>query len=818
MAYHKGSVKLYLQIVMSRFNLKTLILNASFFGLSLPGCGGNDVTLEVPAPEPQRLEYQGLLTPATLTQTNKPIYQALALNPLDELYAPKIRISNTQSQSELSFLTSELESRTGSCDGEVSITGSLNSDLQGDLTFEFIDYDDCTGTVYNGNLAIEIAQYNREAQSIHSGTIQYNELRVVDNLNDWLVNGSSEITQSDDQIKTVSSNQIDILDQQNVLFYRLENFVTRTGFSDPQQSTQIGYGATGDIYVSLYGMVQAETNPQLVCTTERQRVCPYDTNHEGVISLNPSSENRLEITYLQHSQKEHKSISREDFFIEGEQFVELVPGENPFIRTNLAPFAYAGSDVVDLFDNRQSATFSAAASFDPEGNYLSYQWDPVSVSGCGINNGNRGNISDISYSGTDTATLQVTATVPGDYCFKITVTDTRNSVEGSNSDFVVLSLRDTNALSAEQIFTFEDSPFYDAQALELIDLGADGSKELLIFSPDLEALEDLPGHVYKENDFGEVQFSQTVDTRVRFDTYPRHQNTAVADVNQDGLEDLVAITRYDESLRRNFVGSDDAFINLYLQNEAGTLQEKRTLGQITTAIEDAQIGVRDVNSDGQNDVLVLTNHAIYVYLLSNGKLVSESVLEPEALEIRDIEEIISIVPTPDWDELFVLYSANSQVQFTSIKITESGQFSGADSLVATLSIEQNDETKLFHIANENSIQKLGVTSTARSLLVFDVAEGLFLLRQNVLFNNSINDYEFIDANGDGTTDLIAMEPSKSLLLLQNDAGLFEETSFLEIPHINPLFGRKLADFNNDGLLDVVAAAGDKIKIYSSLKE
>ncbi len=78
---------------------------------------------------------------------------------------------------------------------------------------------------------------------------------------------------------------------------------------------------------------------------------------------------------------------------------------------------------------------------------------------------------------------------------------------------------------------------------------------------------------------------------------------------------------------------------------------------------------------------------------------------------------------------------------------------------------------------------------------------------------------FTDVNQDGKQDIIALmaQGDEGMLLYENKDGKFEERTLLRFSPVNGSTSFDLADFNNDGFLDIVYTSGDNSDFSKILK-
>ena len=79
-----------------------------------------------------------------------------------------------------------------------------------------------------------------------------------------------------------------------------------------------------------------------------------------------------------------------------------------------------------------------------------------------------------------------------------------------------------------------------------------------------------------------------------------------------------------------------------------------------------------------------------------------------------------------------------------------------------------------------------------------------------------------DINGDGLLDLYVTSTGNQHMLINSDSGFYDASAAMHFPEADPaqmLWGGQVVDYNNDGLVDVLAATSeffDKIQPVSGL--
>lgn len=336
-----------------------------------------------------------------------------------------------------------------------------------------------------------------------------------------------------------------------------------------------------------------------------------------------------------------------------------------------------------------------------------------------------------------------------------------------------------------------------AQAVFVADFNKDGKPDLLVIdNPTTGSLTPTTLQVLPGN--GDGTFQSPVNTA----GVSNFSVAAVGDFNGDGIPDVAMVSLGNGS-------SNIGTVNIFLGNGNGTFTA--TAQTLTTGNIPVLINVADVNHDGildlvvankgDNTISVFTGKGDGTFALASTRNFSNSTSDvPLALVAGDFDGdgnpdlVVSIASTVGGS--LAILKGNGDGTFAPpslLPLNLSGVF--APGLVAATDFDADGKLDLIFIG-------------FGSLLLFPGNGDLTFQSPIVLGNEFAQGIEIADMNGDGLPDIVVAEPSFTTKLLFNDGkGGIQSTQSYE-GFVNGVFA--IADLNGDGHPDIVLASKDAV--------
>jgi hypothetical protein len=234
----------------------------------------------------------------------------------------------------------------------------------------------------------------------------------------------------------------------------------------------------------------------------------------------------------------------------------------------------------------------------------------------------------------------------------------------------------------------------------------------------------------------------------------RSEALAIGDVNGDGRDDVVVVTRWAANLE-----DDDMAIYVFLQDSSGVLQPPMRY----SGGNGSSVGIADLNNDGRADVVVTAQDGIGVFLQNSG-----GTLAPE-----------------------VIYQSNHSSFTNSYKLA-TGDFNndGRKDVAAIDWGTQSNDVDVF-LQSDNG--------TLDPALAYQVT------------HTGYDDIDVGDLDSDGLQDLVVMSGQSSSsqigIIFQTSGGTFSAPVYYDLGVSEMTRGVAVGDVNDDGLDDVVVTYG-----------
>ncbi|AYN66703.1 hypothetical protein D1013_04555 [Euzebyella marina] len=262
-----------------------------------------------------------------------------------------------------------------------------------------------------------------------------------------------------------------------------------------------------------------------------------------------------------------------------------------------------------------------------------------------------------------------------------------------------------------------------------------------------------------------------------YEYYYNGGGVAVADFNNDGLEDVYFIS----NLRTN---------KLYLNQ--GKLKFKNVSVQSNTQGRGGfptGVSVIDINNDGLKDI----------YILKSGRFEDDELLKNELL----INQGVNSNGLPMFKEDAASYGLDLPHYSTQASFFDYDKDGDLDMFLVNHNIETYDLENIEEIQKESS-DRIGEKLFRNDNGFFiDVTANTGIVSNNLGFGLAV---AIGDVNNDEWPDVYTSNDyyEKDHLYLNNKNGTFSEVSLKAFNHISTFsMGSDMADINNDGLLDIM---------------
>lgn len=290
-----------------------------------------------------------------------------------------------------------------------------------------------------------------------------------------------------------------------------------------------------------------------------------------------------------------------------------------------------------------------------------------------------------------------------------------------------------------------------------------------------------------------------------------YSNTTIGDLNGDGRNDVAVLE--DNGLR----------IFVYYQNSGGTLDPPVI---ITTDIKLQNIAIADINNDGLSELIVSGNTTTSAGWLGRVGIFSQDhvthVLGAPQEFILSTNNVVSMtVADLNGDgKLDLVVSGSGTNGVLSFLFQQSDGTLGSE--VTNTSFPVNNSISDMHVADmdNNGLNDIVLQTDQQPFAVIkQTSQGVFNTSPEYYIPQSNGNYwhspfALGDVNGDGLTDLIIANDFDRFLsiFLQNSDGKLSGPTLITTPYIEPNEVH-IADLDGDGLNDIVIfTAGHRVSI------
>jgi hypothetical protein len=288
---------------------------------------------------------------------------------------------------------------------------------------------------------------------------------------------------------------------------------------------------------------------------------------------------------------------------------------------------------------------------------------------------------------------------------------------------------------------------------------------------------------------------------------PVSGHVAVGDFNGDKRLDIVTTQVGDMGSSRLYV---------LLQDRKGGFYDPGSGSGLGVGSFADSVAVGDFNGDNKLDVVV-TNHdqqgsnGAVVVLLGKGDGTFSS--NPQRYPVSGIPLSVATADL-NGDKLPDIVTANSDGTVSVLLATGKGHFAAAQNYAvggppAALAVADLNRDGKNDLVTANWDGTVGTLS-----VLLNNGNGTFAAAQNFAGPAGVGAIATGDLNGDGKVDLVTMGDSLSVLLGNGD-GTFGNPQSYQVPFSTSMGIDVLvavADFNQDGKLDVVAAGAGKVSV------
>jgi|GEM_PF-1622259 len=339
-----------------------------------------------------------------------------------------------------------------------------------------------------------------------------------------------------------------------------------------------------------------------------------------------------------------------------------------------------------------------------------------------------------------------------------------------------------------------------ASAVATGDLNHDGRTDVAIVTTQFADPEnDSKTQIFLQNSQGKLTLAAK---------YPggTGESVAVADVNGDGLDDVIVPTQFG--------------LAVLTQNQGHTLNSAITYSDSNSAL---RVAVGDFNHDGLNDVAALSwgSNQVSVFLQQSDHTLG-SARHYEALHAGYDDLKVGDVTGDGLDDIVVMSGELYAVPNFSVLVQKAtgdfedavGHSLGGDFITHAIAIGPIDSDSGNGVA-------ISTWATSAEIAYFKQNSQSQLVRDSDLNAQSAYAMQFGDVDQDGLKDLIGAGPDNNIqVLLRQAAGGFASPVTVTLPYSLPLnpHGLALGDVDGDGKTDIVMAGHDSgLLVLHSLK-
>lgn len=684
--------------------------------------------------------YNGLTSAAEITEQNIEKFSKVIFG--DML---KIAENSADSSDESQVVGERL---IGSCGGDAAFVSDIDpSTLLGELSLNFSDFDDCSGTKINGELVLDVLEVEISTEEITKVVFNFKDVDITGEKTDLTFAGELVLTiDFENYTELYTTELFEVNDNFLGSGYRLENYSELNYFYDSSFVNLFELSISGRLFIAEEGYVDITTQGDAVCIMRQRTDCRVDAQKFGSLKLTNTNAAQATFSFLEYRSRDYTSVLNIEIDLDGNKQVDYFK-VLPLEPESEAIFAYAGPDFELIFAANSPVELNASKSINPLGRDLSFSWSAVgskdrgTVQGCSSPHTFEGDTINLILGDTSSETLNFEVSQPGDYCFTVKIDD---GMSNPSTDYVVVRFKALDLYDTTFIpLSFDDVRFDSAQTSKATDLNNDQRLDLLV-------RQDGVVHTYLQTEGHSFVYGSALNMQ----TPNLSDAWALADLNNDGKEDIVVLD------------TRDSFMLIYYpQNDQQSFGDAIQIGSSSVA---GRIDIGDFNGDGKNDVLVNGYDAIELFLQSD----------------TDFDNVLR----------YTLEDAVSEAYRSNYGESTSGDFDGDGILdIGLTTYRYYDDTETIHILRVKDNQ-------------FELIEQL---RLPLADNRHFFGFTIADLDQDGDGDLLLFNFNDILLVKNTENGM--QASSLEIAPAIKTGGMveeviNLVDINKDGRLDILLSA------------